>query len=74
MPHRISRFAGWLIVLALAVASAAAEGQRTVAEHREIRLPGRVAMSLPPTGLERDAAEKLASNAAPEVVVIDTRQ
>src|SRR6187549_3433610 len=33
MPHRISRFGGWLIVLALAVASAAAEGQRTVAEH-----------------------------------------
>jgi hypothetical protein len=41
---------------------------------REIRLPGNVAMSLPPTRLERDAAEKLASNAAPEVVVIDTRQ
>jgi len=33
MPHRISRFGGWLIVLALAVASADAEGQRTVAEH-----------------------------------------
>jgi hypothetical protein len=31
-------------------------------------------MSLPPTRLERDAAEKLASTAAPEVVVIDTRQ
>jgi len=41
---------------------------------REIRLPGRVAMSLPPTRLEHDAAETLASNAAPAVVVIDTRQ
>jgi len=33
MPHRISRFAGWLVVVALAVAGAAAEGQRAVAEH-----------------------------------------
>ena len=41
---------------------------------REIRLPGNVAMSLPPTRLERDAVERLVSNAAPEVVVIDTRQ
>jgi hypothetical protein len=31
-------------------------------------------MSLPPTRLEHDAAERLVSNAAPEVVVIDTRQ
>ena len=41
---------------------------------REIRLPGSVAMSLPPTRLEHDAAERLVSNAAPAVVVIDTRQ
>jgi len=41
---------------------------------REICLPGNVAMSLPPTRLEHDAAERLVSNAAPEVVVIDTRQ
>jgi hypothetical protein len=40
----------------------------------EIRLPGNIAMSLPSTRLERDAAERLASNSAPEVVVVDARQ
>src|SRR5215207_10048926 len=33
MSHRISRFAGWLIVVALSVTSAGARGQRAVAEH-----------------------------------------
>jgi hypothetical protein len=41
---------------------------------REVRLPGNVAMSLPATRLERDAAEKLAANTAPEVVVVDARR
>lgn len=39
---------------------------------REIRMPGNVGLALPATRLERDAAEKVASNAAPEVVVIPT--
>jgi hypothetical protein len=41
---------------------------------REIRMPGNVGLALPATRLERDAAEKVASNAAPEVVVIPTEQ
>jgi hypothetical protein len=41
---------------------------------REVRLPGNVAMSLPASRLEQDAAKKLASNAAPEIVVVDARQ
>ena len=41
---------------------------------REIRMPDNVGLALPATRLERDAAEKIASNAAPEVVVIPTPQ
>ena len=41
---------------------------------REIRMPANVGLALPATRLERDAAEKVASNAAPEVVVIPTEQ
>ena len=41
---------------------------------REIRMPGNAGLALPATRLERDAAEKVASNAAPEVVVIPTEQ
>ena len=41
---------------------------------REIRMPGNVGLALPATRLERDAAEKVASNAAPEVVVIPTEK
>jgi hypothetical protein len=41
---------------------------------REVRLPGNVAMSLPETAVERDAAERVASHASPDVVVIAARQ
>jgi hypothetical protein len=41
---------------------------------REIRMPGNVGLALPATRLERDAAEKVAGNAAPEVVVVPTEQ
>ena len=41
---------------------------------REIRMPGNRGLALPATRLERDAAEKIASNAVPEVVVIPTPQ
>jgi hypothetical protein len=41
---------------------------------REIRMPGNAGLALPATRLERDAAERVASNAAPEVVVIPTAQ
>ena len=37
---------------------------------REIRMPGNLGLALPATRLERDAAEKIASKAAPEVVVV----
>ena len=36
----------------------------------EIVLPGYVAMSVPASRLEQDAAKKLASNASPEMVVV----
>ena len=39
---------------------------------REIRMPDNVGLALPATRLERDAAEKIASNAAPEVIVLAT--
>ena len=41
---------------------------------REIRMPGNAGLTLPVSRPERDAAEKLASKAAPEVVVVATRQ
>jgi len=41
---------------------------------REIRMPGNLGLALPATRLERDAAERIASNAAPEVVVVSTPQ
>ena len=37
---------------------------------REIRMPGNTGVALPATRLERDAAEKIVSNAAREVVVV----
>ena len=40
----------------------------------EIVLPGDVAMSLPASRLEQDAAKKLAGNTVPEVVVVATRR
>ena len=40
---------------------------------REVYLPGNIAMSVPESRLERDAAEHLASNTAPEVVVLAAR-
>ena len=39
---------------------------------REIRMPDNVGLALPATRLERDAAEKIAGNAAPEVIVLAT--
>ena len=41
---------------------------------REIRMPDNLGLALPATRLERDAAERMASNAAPEVVVVPTPQ
>ena len=41
---------------------------------REIRMPGNTGLALPATRLERDAAEKIAGKATPEVVVIPTPQ
>ena len=41
---------------------------------REIRMPGNRGLALPASRLELDAAEKIASNAAPEIVVIPAPQ